>query len=70
MTGPAPNHPNTTRTHCPHGHEYTAKNTKLLPYTRRDGSTAFKRQCRKCKHWSDKSRDSDKPKRADARATP
>jgi hypothetical protein len=64
MTGPAPNNPNATRTHCPHGHEYTPANTKLLPYTRRDGATAFKRQCRKCKHGTSKT------KRTDGRVTP
>jgi len=57
MTGPSPNHPNTNRTHCPHGHEYTPENVKLLPFTRRDGSVGARLQCKTCKHWSDKSRD-------------
>jgi hypothetical protein len=36
----------TAKTHCPQGHEYTEKNTKLIPSTK---PGFFKRQCRTCK---------------------
>lgn len=38
------------RTHCPHGHEYTAKNTILMK-VKKDGvyTGQVKRQCRICK---------------------
>jgi hypothetical protein len=35
------NHPHANRTHCPHGHEYTAKNTYIKPRTGH-------RECRVC----------------------
>jgi len=38
-----------SKTHCPHGHEYTPENTKLIKSTK---PGAFKRQCRKCKSES------------------
>jgi hypothetical protein len=34
------------KTHCPHGHEYTPGNTKLIKSTK---PGHFKRQCRTCK---------------------
>lgn len=39
------------RTHCPHGHEYTPENTKLLPQKDRAGAPngRFRRQCVQCK---------------------
>jgi hypothetical protein len=36
----------TSKTHCPHGHEYTPENTKLIKSTK---PGHFKRQCRACK---------------------
>jgi hypothetical protein len=35
-----------SKTHCPHGHEYTPENTKLIKSTK---PGKFKRQCRQCK---------------------
>ena len=36
----------TSKTHCPQGHEYTPENTKLIKSTQ---PGHFKRQCRACK---------------------
>jgi hypothetical protein len=36
----------TSKTHCPKGHEYTEANTKLIKSTK---PGKFKRQCRACK---------------------
>jgi hypothetical protein len=43
----------TSKTHCPHGHEYTPENTKLIKSTR---PGKFKRQCRACKAAAEKAR--------------
>lgn len=38
-------HRNAAKTHCPHGHEYTAKNT----YSRTRGTGVARRECRTCR---------------------